>query len=131
MNCIRVGIVFEAFYQKFVEPAKWKAPRWASELNELRGKAALTPAQLWAMLTRSWAWGTRFYNSNHGKGACYDMLHLLFEEARVVCRREQYDMDKEWAQRLGRCLYYDVSRDPKLRKPEVEAEAKEVVVSTP
>ena len=127
MDCIRVGIVFEAFYQRYVVPKKDKAPRWASQLESFRNKAALTPEELLLLLDTAWAWGSRFYDTNHGEGACYELLHLLFSEARVVYLREKGVMPEDLALRLARRLYFDVSRDPKLRKTEAEAKESKIL----
>ena len=100
MDCIRVGVVFEFFYQRFVEPKKSKMPTWAESLEKLRNKAALTPKELLQMLQCCWTVGCRFYNTQHrqGKGevgSCFELLNRLFTEAAVVYEREKKDIIEE------------------------------------
>ena len=117
MDCIRVGVVFEFFYQRFVEPKKSKMPTWAKTLEKLRNKAALTPKELLQMLQCCWAVGCRFYNTQHGQGkgevgSCFELLNRLFTEAAVVYEREKKDIkDKALADALRVQIEKGVSRD--------------------
>ena len=117
MDCIRVGVVFEFFYQRFVEPKKSKMLTWAQTLEKLRNKAALTPKELLQMLQCCWAVGCRFYNTQHGQGkgevgSCFELLNRLFTEAAVVYEREKKDIkDKALADALRVQIEKGVSRD--------------------
>ena len=54
-------------------------------------------------------WGSGHYDTNHGTGAgvngsCFEMLRLMFMEARTVYLRERDRMSATWRDRLGKLL---------------------------
>ena len=130
MDCIRVGVVYEFFYQRYVEPIKSKMPTWTESLESLRNKAALTPKELLEMLQRSWAVGSRFYKTNRGvgkgeKGTCFELLRRLFLEASVVYEREKRSIkDKELAEALRAQIERGLTRveDKKLEEVKKQVE---------
>ena len=132
MDCIRVGVVYEFFYQRYVEPIKSKMPTWTESLESLRNKAALTPKELLEMLQRSWAVGSRFYKTNRGvgkgeKGTCFELLRRLFLEASVVYEREKRSIkDKELAEALRAQIERGMTRVEDKKDEKLEEVKKQV-----